>query len=60
MQLRLLKDRPSALYYADEHNYERKNEQQMNESTQGVGADHSQRPENQQDYRNCPEHMKPS
>jgi hypothetical protein len=41
----------------DNQNHNRNNEQDMNESTQGVGADQSKQPEHKQDHKYCPEHM---
>ncbi len=29
----------------------------MNEATQRVRADHSEQPQNEQNYRDCPEHL---
>lgn len=50
-----LSDTPS-LNQADYHYYYRNHQQDVNQSTSGVGGGHSQRPQNQQNYANCPKH----
>lgn len=52
--------RASTLDQPDENRDDSQNEQNVNESAQGVGTDHSQQPEDQQNYSNGPEHRKPS
>jgi hypothetical protein len=46
----------SALDQANQNRDYRQNQQNVDESTQGVGADHSQEPEDQQQHGDSPEH----
>jgi hypothetical protein len=43
----------------DNQNYNRNNEQEVNESAQCVGADQAKQPEHKQDNEYCPEHKVP-
>src|SRR6187551_2174071 len=49
----------SALDDADDDEYDRRDKQHVNEAAHGHGADQSERPENQQDERDCPKHVIP-
>jgi hypothetical protein len=48
--------RTSALNHADQDNDDGDDEQDVNEPSQRVGADHSQQPKDQKQYCNCPKH----
>jgi hypothetical protein len=48
---------PSAGNQLEYQCYERQNEQQVNESTQGVAAHHPYQPQNKKNHKNCPKHV---
>jgi hypothetical protein len=48
--------RSPALDQTDNQHYDGKDEQDVNEPAQGVGADQSKEPKHQQDHKYCPEH----
>lgn len=41
----------------DEQYHQRQNQQQMNESSQRVGSNNSQQPQNKEEYKDCPKHV---
>jgi hypothetical protein len=49
-------DRPAARNQLQEKYDERNHKQNVDESTQRVGTDDSQQPQNQKDYKDCPKH----
>jgi hypothetical protein len=49
-------NRPSARDQLQEKHDERNYKQNVDESTQRVGTDDSQQPQNQKDYKDCPKH----
>jgi len=49
----------AALDQIDNQHHDRNDEQDVNESTQRVGADQSKQPEHQQDHEYCPQHNIP-
>jgi hypothetical protein len=51
--------RSPALDQIDNQHHDRNDEQDVNESTQRVGADQSKQPEHQQDHEYCPQHNIP-
>jgi hypothetical protein len=50
-------DNPAPLKQANYHNDYRNDQQQVNQPAAGVGGCHSQRPQNQQNYTDCPKHL---
>jgi hypothetical protein len=54
-----LNHRPASTDELDEQDHERDHEQNVDEPSQGVGADDSKQPKNQQDYKDSPEHRSP-
>jgi hypothetical protein len=49
-------DRPPALDDPDEHDRNRQDQKQVEESSQGVRADHPQQPHDHEDHENGPQH----
>jgi hypothetical protein len=49
---------PSSTDQVDDEDYQRNHKQQVNQGTRDVQAE-SQKPKDQQDYKNCPEHVHP-
>src|SRR5271168_4887141 len=49
----------AALDQANQNRDYRQDQQNMNESTEGVGTNHSQEPEDQQQHCDSPEHWRP-
>jgi hypothetical protein len=50
---------PSSTNKVDDEDYQRNHKQQVNQGTRNVQAE-SQKPKDQQDDKNCPEHIHPS
>lgn len=50
----------ASLYDSDQNRNYGENQQDVDKSAQGVRADHSEQPQNQQQNCNCPEHLKSS
>src|SRR5579863_211311 len=46
----------SALNQPDEHCHDGQDQQDVNESPEGVRTDHSQQPKNQKQHSDCPKH----
>jgi hypothetical protein len=53
----VLLNRSPPLDHADQNNNDGQHEQDMHEPTERVGADHTQKPQNNQDYRNRPKQV---
>jgi hypothetical protein len=51
--------RTAALDQIDNQHYDGKHKQEVNEPAQGIGADQSKQPENQQNHKDCPQHRFP-
>jgi len=49
--------RPSPLNDPNQHHDDRENEQDVDESAQGIGRDQPQQPQNYKDYRYCPKQV---
>jgi hypothetical protein len=47
----------ASLNYSDEYDHDRDNQKKMDEAAHGVGANHPQRPHDEQDYRNGEKHL---
>jgi hypothetical protein len=50
---------PPARDQADEDHDDGNHQKDMNESTHGGARHQTERPQNQEHYRNCPQHMSP-
>ena len=51
---------PTSADQVDDQDDDRQNQKNVDEPAHGVGADESEKPENQQDYENCPKHRETS
>jgi hypothetical protein len=51
-------DRPTALNHANEDHHNREHEKKVNKPAHGVGRNHSQQPQDQQNYRHSPQHVR--
>src|ERR1039457_3017223 len=52
-----LKCRSSARYQLDNQHHQRKHQENVNESAEGVAAHEAKQPQNQEDHKDCPEHF---
>src|SRR5271166_6179702 len=56
--LRFLDDRAASLNNADQHDRQRQYQQDVDKTAECVGADNTHQPQQQQNYKDCPKHVR--